>query len=53
MHVSNISWKLQGTAARICGTVCSPGKKDVRIIDVDPAGRSQFDIINSIWALMD
>jgi hypothetical protein len=53
VHVSNISWKLQGAEARICGTVCSPGKKDVRTIDVDPAGRSQFDIINSIWALMD
>ena len=53
VHVSNISWKLQGTESRIAGTLCSPGKKDVRSIDLDPAGKSQFDIINSIWALMD
>ena len=53
VHVSNISWKLQGAESRIAGTLCSPGKKDVRSIDLDPAGKSQFDIINSIWALMD
>ena len=53
VHVSNISWKLQGAESRVAGTLCSPGKKDVRSIDLDPAGKSQFDIINSIWALMD
>ncbi len=53
VHVSNISWKLHNAESKISGTYCSPGKKDVRIIDIDSAGKSQFDIINSIWAMMD
>jgi hypothetical protein len=49
VHITNISWHLQNNHSRISGKVHRPATKDIRHIDIDPAEKSQFDVVNLIW----